>query len=107
LLVNGRRAQLAFDHRKILTDALQRLRRRIDEAPIVFVVMPEQFTLAQLQSAFETIKGEELDKRNFRKWVIDKDWLKETGEFQRGRQRPAVLFTVGKKISKLYAQGQK
>ena len=92
LLLNDRQPRLAFDHETILADALHKLRRRIDDESLALAVMPTQFTLAQLQAAYEAIKGEQLDKRNFRKWVVERGWLEETGEFQRGRQRPAMLY---------------
>lgn len=92
LWLNGSQPRLAFDHETILTDALHKLRRRIDETHLARAVMPAQFTLAQLQSAYEVVKGEELDKRNFRKWILERGLLEETGEFQRGRQRPAMLY---------------
>lgn len=99
LRLNDRQPRLAFDHETILTDALHKLRRRIDDAPLALAVMPTQFTLAQLQAAYEAIKGEQLDKRNFRKWILERGWLEETGDFQRGRQRPAMLYRAGSGVS--------
>jgi 8-oxo-dGTP diphosphatase len=99
LRLNGPRARLAFDHKTILTDALQKLRQRIDEAPLTLAAMPARFTLAQLQAAYEAIKGRQLDKRNFRKWVLERGWFEETGEFQRGRQRPAMLYSAASNVS--------
>lgn len=91
---------LAFDHAQILADARKALARLVTtsltaEATSVFSFLPAEFTLAQAQTAFETIKGEPLDKRNFRKW-IDANWKlkdldrKTTG----GRHRPAALYSL-------------
>ena len=58
------------------------------ESTIVFALDHPTFT----PTAYEAIKGEQLDKRNFRKWILERGWLEETGDFQRGRQRPAMLY---------------
>jgi 8-oxo-dGTP diphosphatase len=60
---------LAFDHEAIVTAALERLRRRVREEPIVFAFLPERFTLSQVQKILETILGTGLDKRNFRRKI--------------------------------------
>ncbi len=65
--------RLAFDHDRILEAALGRLRANVREEPIVFEFLPGKFTLRQVQSLYEAILGEPLDKRNFRKK------LQETG----------------------------
>ena len=59
--------RLAFDHDRILDVGLARLRARLREEPIAFEFLPEKFTLRQVQSLYEAILGEPLDKRNFRK----------------------------------------
>lgn len=59
--------RLAFDHEQILEAALGRLRAMVREEPIVFEFLPAEFTLRQVQSLYEAILGEPLDKRNFRK----------------------------------------
>jgi 8-oxo-dGTP diphosphatase len=58
---------LAFDHAAIVTAALERLRTKVREEPIVFEFLPRRFTLSQVQRLVETILGTRLDKRNFRK----------------------------------------
>lgn len=58
---------LIFDHEEMIIAALNRLRRRIKITPVGFNLLPEKFTLPQLQKLYEGILGEELDKRNFRK----------------------------------------
>ena len=59
--------RLAFDHEQILEAALGRLRAKLRDEPIAFEFLPEKFTLRQVQSLYEAILGEPLDKRNFRK----------------------------------------
>ena len=86
---------LAFDHRGIVTRAHQRLAAKLDYSTIAFQFMPERFTLSKLQEVYEIILGEEMDKRNFRKWVLALDRIEETGEERRdGAHRPAKLYRV-------------
>jgi 8-oxo-dGTP diphosphatase len=71
--------ELAYDHNEILELARQRLKRRIVNRPIGFKLLPEEFTLSELQSLYEQILGRKLDKRNFRKKVLKLDVLIEKG----------------------------
>ena len=60
---------LAFDHDAIVAAALERLRRKVREEPVVFEFLPARFTLSQVQTLMETILGTSLDKRNFRRKI--------------------------------------
>ena len=62
---------LGFDHPAMIEKALKKLRRKFATEPTAFNLLPKMFTLTQLQSLYETIGGEVLDKRNFRKRVAD------------------------------------
>lgn len=84
---------LAFDHADILVTALTRLRGKLRYQPIGFELLPEKFTLTQLQQLYETVLGTPLDKRNFRKKVLGFDLLIPLDETHRkGPHRPAQLF---------------
>jgi 8-oxo-dGTP diphosphatase len=83
---------LAFDHADILTYALQRLRYKLEYTAVGFELLPETFTLSELQSAYEIILGEELDKRNFRRKILSADVIEATGEYRTGEGRPAKLY---------------
>ncbi|RME34693.1 MAG: NUDIX hydrolase [Gammaproteobacteria bacterium] len=86
---------LAFDHDQILSMAHERLAAKLEYSTIALQFMPEKFTLSQLQQVYETILGESLDKRNFRKRVLSLGCLEETGELLReGKHRPARLYRV-------------
>ncbi len=86
---------LAFDHQTIVETARQRLSAKLDYSTIAFQFMPEQFTLSALQDVYETILQAEVDKRNFRKWVLALERIEETGEMQSsGAHRPAKLYRV-------------
>lgn len=87
--------ELAFDHREIIELAHRRLAAKLDYSNIALQFMGERFTLSELQSVYETILGEPLDKRNFRKRVRTLPCIEDTGEwFRAGKHRPARLFRV-------------
>ena len=71
---------LAFDHYTILKTGLNQLRREISFRPIGFNLMPEKFTLGQLQRMYEAILGRSLDKRNFRRKIMKINILSATDE---------------------------
>lgn len=73
---------LAFDHQKILDVALTRLKGKVRYEPIGFELLPQKFTLSQLQKLYEIILGTPLDKRNFRKKILKMDLLIELNEMQ-------------------------
>lgn len=89
--------QLAFDHDRIVELAIARLRGKVRYQPIGFELLPEQFTLSQLQKLYETILGvEELNKRNFRKRILDMGILQEAGKQEGVAHRPAILYRFDK-----------
>ncbi len=83
---------LAFDHDKILQYALTRLRYKIEYSAVGFRLLPEQFTLTELQQAYEIILGEPLDKRNFRRRIIEAEVIEPTDDLRTGEGRPARLY---------------
>jgi len=73
--------------------ALWRLRNKILYSSVAFQLLPPQFTLTQLQRAYEMVLGEQLDKRNFRRKVLDAGVVMETGDrTKQGTRRPAMLY---------------
>lgn len=84
--------KLAFDHAEILDYALTRLRYKLEYTAVGFQLLPETFTLTELQKAYEIILGIELDKRNFRRKILDAQVIEETGEYRTGEGRPAMLY---------------
>jgi 8-oxo-dGTP diphosphatase len=79
--------------RMVIDYAVLRLRAKLGYTNIAFHLMPSQFTLTELQSAYETILDRRLDKRNFRRRMIASGILEETSEKRRdGSHRPAALY---------------
>ena len=84
---------LAFDHAQILQQAIQRLQGKVRYEPIGFELLPQKFTLTQIQQLYETILGHPLDKRNFRKKLLKMDLLIPLNERQTGvAHRAARLY---------------
>ncbi len=84
---------MRHDHRRILATGIARLRAKIKYRPVVFELMPEQFTLLQLQLAVEALAGRGLHKQNFRRLIEQQALVEETGEMATGTAgRPAKLF---------------
>jgi 8-oxo-dGTP diphosphatase len=85
--------ELAFDHAKILRYAHERLRNKLEYTTVGFQLLPESFTLTELQQVYETILGRPLDKRNFRRKLDLLGILTPLKEHRRqGPSRPARLY---------------
>ena len=88
---------LAFDHKEIIEYSLKRTRERLEFCPIAFQLLPQKFTLTELQKAYEMILMKKLDKRNFRKKFLSLAILKELDEYTKsGSKRPARLYSFDK-----------
>lgn len=84
---------LAFDHKEILDTCLKRLQSKIEEHPIVFNLLPEKFSLRELQTLYESILGVKMDRRNFRKKFFLMDWLVDMNELEQDvPHRPGRLY---------------
>jgi 8-oxo-dGTP diphosphatase len=97
--------ELAFDHATILKYALQRLRYKLEYSSVGFELLPNEFTLSELQAAYEIVLGETLpdphkglDKRNFRRRILEAGILVETSRYREGESqgRPARLYRYKK-----------
>ena len=98
--------KLAFDHSTILNYALERLRNKLEYTTVGFQLLPEKFTLTELQEVYEAILGKKLDKRNFRRKMSVLKILKPLPEYRRGGQRPAQLYRfVAARFEKLKDKG--
>jgi hypothetical protein len=84
---------MILDHRRILATGIARLRAKIKYHPVVFELMPETFTLLQLQRCIEALAGRLLHKQNFRRLIEQQELVEETGEMSlETGGRPAKLF---------------
>lgn len=85
--------QLAFENGRVVDYALQRLRAKLEYSNVAYSLLPPEFTLSQLQRAYEAILARPLDKRNFRKRILSLGIVEATGRTSaEGRHRPAQLY---------------
>jgi hypothetical protein len=90
---------MAHDHRRILATGIARLRAKIKYRPVVFELMPPQFTLLQLQRTVEALAGRLLHKQNFRRLIEQQELVEETGAITaEARGRPAKLFRFRRSV---------
>jgi 8-oxo-dGTP diphosphatase len=89
--------QLGFDHNVILEKALDYLKHKIYIEPIGYELLPEKFTLAQLQKLYEAILDDQFDKRNFRRKILRTSFIVPLNEKQTGvAHKPAGLYKFDK-----------
>ena len=87
------------DHRRILASSLGRLRGKIRYRPVIFELMPPEFSLLQIQKVAEALSGVPLHKQNFRRLVIQGGLVKETGNRDTSSPgRPAALFRFRRSV---------
>ena len=85
--------EMAFDHKAIIDKCYKWLQKRIQEHPLGFNLLPEKFSLRELQNLYEAILNVELDRRNFRKKFFSMDFLEDTGEYEEDvKHRPGKLY---------------
>ena len=90
---------LYSDHNEMVKKAVTMLRRRINSEPLSFNLLPDLFTLTQLQHVYEAVLGEEIDKRNFRKRIKSIDFIEKTELIDKvTSKRGAALYRFNKRM---------
>ena len=79
-------------HADIIAYALRRLRYKLEYSAAAFQLLPEEFSLSELQDTYEVILGEKLDKRNFRRRILEAGVIEPTPHRRSGEGRPARLY---------------
>lgn len=96
---------LIFDHPEMISKARELMKHQASDNPIGFNLLPELFTLSQMQSLYEAIYGEQMDKRNFRKRVATMEFVEKTDQIDKtGSKRGAFLYKYN---DKAYRQDSK
>lgn len=83
---------LVMDHAEVVAYALRRLRYKLEYSAVGFQLLPEHFSLSELQNTYEMVLGERLDKRNFRRRILQAGIIEETQHLRGGEGRPARLY---------------
>lgn len=89
-----KRAQLAFDHSEILRAAVERLRSKVEYTSLPAFLLPEPFTLPQLQRIYEIVLGRQVDKSGFRTRMLMADFLEEVGVVESDSNRPPMGYRL-------------
>jgi ADP-ribose pyrophosphatase YjhB (NUDIX family) len=93
---------LIFDHREMVDKARDMMKQKAGVKPIGFNLLPELFTLTQLQALYEAIFGETMDKRNFRKRVAEMEFVEKTGEIDKtGSKRGAFMYRMNSDVYRI------
>ena len=90
--------KLWFDHKNVIEYAIKRLKRKLEYTNLAQYILPEKFTLTQLQNVYKIVMNQEFDVRNFRKkinklWILEETWEMEVWN----KYRPAKLFKFSNK----------
>ena len=99
---------LAFDHKELFLAALSKLQEQVRIDPIIFILLPREFSLSDVQELYEAITMQKFDKRNFRKKILGLNILHDTGKKQnKVSHRAARLYSFDKKAyKKMLARGR-
>ncbi|MFZ3069375.1 MAG: NUDIX domain-containing protein [Microgenomates group bacterium] len=90
--------KMAFDHKRIINFGFKRLKSKISYSNIAFGLLPNNFSLSEVQNIYEIIYGKTIDKRNFRKWILASGLLVSTGKRKSGlAHRPALIYRLAKR----------
>ncbi len=90
---------MEHDHRRIVATGIARLRAKIQYRPVVFELLPDEFTLGNLQSVVEALAGQHLHKQNFRRLITQQELVEETGRTdQQTGGRPAKLYAFRREV---------
>ena len=99
---NGVRMKLAFDHNEILTAAIERLRNKVEYTSLPAFLLPREFTLTDLQRAYEIVLGRELEKSAFRTRVLAADLVEPVDKVREGANRPAQIYRLKQTRTPVY-----
>ena len=90
--------QMYSDHNEMVVKARKLMKQKMKTDPVGFELLPDLFTLTQLQRLYEAVNGEELDKRNFRKRIKEMDFIEKTDLIdKKTSKRGASLYRFNKK----------
>lgn len=87
-------ADIAFDHRDVIESCLQRFQNKSLYTSLPIFLLPQEFTLTELQKTYEIVLGFKIEKKSFRRRLLDAGFLEETGNIRRASHRPALLYRL-------------
>ncbi|MDG1990679.1 MAG: NUDIX domain-containing protein [Dehalococcoidia bacterium] len=94
---------LAFKNKVVIEKALERIESKLQYSNVAYSLLPNEFTLRELQETYEAIIGKKFDRRNFRKSMISNNIIIQNGKFRKsGAYRPAALYKFISKVPTLF-----
>lgn len=99
---NGVRMKLAFDHNEILAAAIERLRNKVEYTSLPAFLLPKEFTLTDLQRAYEIVLGRKLEKSAFRTRVLAASLVDAVDKVREGANRPAQMYRLKQARTPVY-----
>ncbi|HRE33226.1 MAG TPA: hypothetical protein PLD88_14710 [Candidatus Berkiella sp.] len=87
-------SKMAFDHQTLIEESLQRLQNKSLYTSLPIFLLPHEFTLTEVQKAYEAVLGFRVEKKSLRRRLLDADFLEETGNIRRASHRPAQLYRL-------------
>jgi len=92
---------VAFDHKKILDYAIQRLKWKFEYTTVAFSLLPKEFTISQVQKIYELVFDKKFDKRNFAKKLLSLNILNEEGIKKDVSHRPPMTYSLKKNLNEI------
>ncbi|MBN9287805.1 MAG: hypothetical protein BGO43_10150 [Gammaproteobacteria bacterium 39-13] len=86
--------KLAFDNHQVIDSCLQRFQNKSLYTSLPLFLLPEEFSLTELQKAYESILGFKMEKKSFRRRLLEAGFLEKTGNIRRAKHRPAQLYRL-------------
>jgi 8-oxo-dGTP diphosphatase len=99
---NSSNDKLAFDHNEILSGCIERLRSKVMYTSLPVYLLPEEFTLSELQQVYEVILGKKIDRKSFYRRILNSGIIEETVEKKFSGRRPAQIYRLVEKDSAYY-----
>lgn len=88
------KSHLALDHQTLVEESLQRFQNKSLYTSLPIFLLPKEFTLTEVQKAYEAVLGFKIEKKSLRRRLLDANFLQETGNIRRASNRPAQLYSL-------------
>ncbi|MBS0286118.1 MAG: NUDIX hydrolase [Proteobacteria bacterium] len=95
---------LSFDHQHIIENCYHRLQNKSLYTSLPIFLLPEEFTLTELQKTYELVLGIKMEKKSFRRRLLDAGFLQETGRMRHANHRPALLYRLSERQPYYFAR---
>lgn len=98
------KSQLALEHQTLIEESLQRFQNKSLYTSLPIFLLPKEFTLTEVQKAYEAVLGFKIEKKSLRRRLLDANFLQETGNIRRASNRPALLYSHAQGLPYFFAR---